>query len=404
MKLATLKKVLGTLVVLMLGLIGYAPAVHADAAFAGEKWVDTLKFNGDLRLRHEDFFNKGVNAVDRHRERFRMRFGATATIQDWTAGMKFASGTGEQVSTNQTFGNSFSEKGLYIDQAYIQWKPQEYVRLTGGRMPNPIWRTYSSDVMWDNDLNPEGYAQQVELPAGDRLSVYGNFMQLPINEISGSNGDPWVFGNQLGASFKFDEDTRVKLGIADYMFINERKNVFLSTTAADSAVIQEANTRVAGSAQLAAPFNIVDVTAELAFHVLSLPMALQGDYVKNVAQGNALINAANANGQNEGYQIGAIIGKAKNQGTWEFAYFRKYLEANATISDWADSDFGNGGTNRKGHIMWLAYAIRDYLTISGKYFITTKVNNQISSTAPFGAANNNFGDINRFQLDVVLKF
>jgi hypothetical protein len=389
--------------VLWLGL-GIIGQVFADTAFVGEKATDQLKFGGDLRVRHEDFFNKGVNAVDRHRERFRLRFGVTGQLQDFTAGFKIASGTGEQTSTNQTFGNAFNQKGLYIDQAYVQWKALESLKLTGGRMPNPIWRTYSSDVMWDGDINPEGYAEQLTLPAGDRLSLFANFAQLPINESSSSNGDPWVFAHQIGANTKLAEDTTARFGITYYGFINERKGVFLSTAAADSANIQEANTRVAGSAQLASAFQIIDLTAELATHVGPLPLSVQGDYVKNMAPGNALLAAAKANGQTQGYQVGFVVGKAKTQGNWEFAYFRKWLQANATISDWADSDFGNGGTNRKGHIFWLAYAVRDYVTVQGKYFITSKLNPELNSSTPFGATHNNFGDINRFQADVVVKF
>lgn len=400
----TLGKALGALGVVWLGVAATAPAVWADAAFAGEKWVDTIKFNGDLRIRHEDFFNKGVNAIDRHRERFRMRFGVTGTIQDFTAGLRLASGTGEQVSTNQTFGNAWNEKGLYIDQAYVQWKVRDALRLTAGRMPNPIWRALSSDMMWDADVNPEGYAQQLEFPAGDRLSVFANLIQAPINEISGSNADPWLFGNQIGAGVKVTDDIRWKFAVADYAFLNERKSVLLSTSAADSPNIQEANTRVPGSAQLAAAFHIVNFTTELGFRFLSLPMTAQADFVRNVARGNPLLDAANASGQNEGYQYGLVVGKAKTAGTWEVAYFRKWLQANAVISDWSDSDFGNGGTNRQGHIFWLAYAIRDYLTLSGKYYITRKLNPQISSSAPFGAATDSFSDVNRFQLDLVLKF
>lgn len=391
------------LLALCLGM-GLTPRVSADAAFEGEKTTDKLKFGGDIRIRHEDFFNKGVNAVDRHRERFRLRFGVTGQIQDFTAGLKLASGTGEQTSTNQTFTNSANQKAVYIDQAYLQWKAHEYVKLTGGRMPNPIWRTYSSDVVWDNDLNPEGYAEQIELPAGDRLTLFANFAQLPINEISGSNGDPWGFANQIGLGVKLTEDTSFRFGASYYGFINERKNVLVSTTVVDSPVIQEANTRVAGSAQLASAFKIVDFTSELATHIGPLPLSLQGDFVRNMAPGNNLLEAQRANGQVSAYQFGAIIGKAKTQGTWEVAYFRKWVQANATLSDWADSDFGNGGTNRQGHIMWLAYAVRDYLTIQGKYFITRKLNPQLSSSAPFGTSNNNFSDINRFQADVVLKF
>ncbi len=367
------------------------------------KTTDKLVFGGDIRVRHESFFNKTRGVTDRHRERFRLRFGATASIQDFLVGLKLASGTGEQVSTNQTFGNAFNEKGIYIDQAYLQWKAHEYARVFGGRMPNPFWGTYASDLVWDKDVNPEGYAQQIEIPAGEMFSFFGNFAQLPINEISGSSQDPWVFGNQVGTTVRLGEDAKVKFGVTYYSFLHERQNVFLSTAAADSPNIQEANTRVAGSARLASAFQIMHYTMETTFHALSLPVSLQGDYVKNVARSNTLETVPN---QRSGYQIGAILGKAKNAGTWEFAYFRKYLEANATISDWADSDFGNGGTNRTGHIMWLAYAPREYVTIQAKYFITKKLNEFISSSAPFTASATTpaYSDINRLQLDLVVKF
>jgi hypothetical protein len=410
MKHVTLARALGAVAALWLGLTGFAPKVWADAALAGEKWTDSIKFNGDLRLRHEDFFNKGVNAVDRHRERLRLRFGVTGAIQDFTAGIRFASGTGEQVSTNQTFTNSWSQKGLNIDQAYISWKAQEHIKLTGGKMPNPIWQTYSTDVMWDKDINPEGYAEQFDLAPTDRLSLFANFAQLPINEISGSNGDPWVFGNQIGLGLKITEDTTWRFGTSFYGFINERKNPFLSTTTVsagqfDSAVLQEANTRIAGSDQLAGSFQIWDFTTELATHLGPFPISLQGDFVKNTAKGSDKVPS----GQNMGYQAGVIVGRAKTAGTWEAAYFNKYLEANATISDWADSDFGNGGTNRKGHIMWIGYAIRDYLTVQGKYFITRRLNPLLTTTVASAgsyasSATPSYSDINRFQLDLVLKF
>ncbi len=394
-------KTMLVLAVLTVSFLSVARAAETDVQTS--KTTDKLVFNGDMRVRHESFFNKTRGSVDRHRERYRLRFGATANIQDFLVGLKLATGTGEQVSTNQTFGNAFGEKGIYVDQAYIQWKAHEYAKLTGGRMPNPFWRTYASDIVWDNDINPEGYAQQVEVPVGDTLSFFGNFAQLPINEISGSSKDPWVFGNQIGGSVRLGEDAKIKMGISYYGFINERANVLHSTAAADSTVIQEANTRVAGSAQLASAFKILHYTMEATFHALSVPVSLQGDYVKNAAKSSGLEAVRN---QRSGYQVGAVLGKAKAAGTWEFAYFKKYLEANATISDWADSDFGNGGTNREGHILWLAYAPRDYVTISAKYFLTKKLNEFISSSAPYSASATTpaYSDINRFQLDLVVKF
>lgn len=48
-----------------------------------------------------------------------------------------------------------------------------------------------------------------------------------------------------------------------------------------------------------------------------------------------------------GYQAGVIVGKASDPQSWEAAYFYKLVETDATVADLADSDFGNGGTNRK---------------------------------------------------------
>src|SRR6185295_730131 len=155
-----------------------------------------------MRLRHEAFNNKTAGQKDRDRERFRLRFGAQATIQDFMVGLRLASGTGEQVSTNQTFGNpsgDFSQRAIFIDQAFIAWKAHEYLKFTGGRMPNPFWRTYASDVMWDDDVNPEGYAMQIDAPVGDRLSIFFNSAGMPLFENSAVEADSWMWGNQIGS-------------------------------------------------------------------------------------------------------------------------------------------------------------------------------------------------------------
>ena len=127
------------------------------------------------------------------------------------------------------------------------------------------------------------------------------------------------------------------------------------------------------------------------------------DLIRNVARASGLESVRN---QRTGYQAGFILGQAKAAKTWEFAYFKKYLEANAAISDWVDSDFGNGGTNRTGHIMWLAYAPREYVTIQAKYFLTKKLNEFISSSTPYTASATTpaYSDINRLQMDLIVKF
>lgn len=380
-----------------LGIVAlFTPAVHADAALSGEKWVDTLKFSGDMRIRHEGFYYKqdgtAANTQDRSRERMRIRFGALATMQDWTVGLRLASGTGEQVSTNQTYTNAFSQKGLWIDQAYLQWRAHEYLKLTGGRMPNPIWRTYASDIVWDDDVNPEGYAESVDMPLGDRTAFFANLAQFPLFEAR-ATPDPWMFANQIGTRVKLNEDTRLSMAGSYYGFVNEKSAAF------GAGVQQQGNSRVGATSQLATALQLFHFTGELATHLVSLPVSFQGDFVHNARDSQK----AGSNG----YQTGAVFGKAKDAKTWEFAYFWKYAQFNSSFADLADSDFGNGGLNRKGHIFWIAYAPRDYVQLKAKYFVTETINPFIQSTGLSGATFNgtsNNGNINRFQLDCVVKF
>lgn len=383
------------LATLCIGL-GLSTQAKADATLSGEKWVDTIKFSGDMRVRHEGFYYKqagtAANTQDRNRERFRLRWGATAAIQDWTVGLRLASGTGEQVSTNQTEGAMFNQKQIWIDQAYISWKAHEYVKLTGGRMPNPIWRTYASDIVWDDDVNPEGYAESFDMPAGDRLGLFATFGQFPIFEAR-ATPDPWMFANQLGARIRVTEDTRMTVAGSYYGFVNEKSAAF------GAGSQQQGNSRVGATQQLATSLQLLHFTGEVATHLAALPVSLQGDFVHNAQD----TQKAGSNG----YQTGAIFGKAKDQNTWEVAYFWKYAQFNSSFADLADSDFGNGGLNRKGHILWIAYAPRDYVQLKAKYSITDTINPYIQSTGFSGSTfngNSNNGNINRFQLDCVVKF
>jgi len=388
---------------LLLSLISIAFVSSSALAAAMEGKTGTtnkLTFGGDLRVRHESFFNKTRGQADRHRERFRLRFGVDAAMEKWDLGFGLASGTGEQTSTNQTMGGGFNQKNIYIDYAFATYKPLGWLKMDAGKIKNPFWRLYSSDLVWDSDLNPEGFAQRASTDLNDMISVFGNFAQLTVNEInsgSASDKDPWMFGNQVGVQTKIGGGVRWDFALANYSLMHERTNVLHATSTVDSSVIQGDNRRVAGSTLLNGQYNMMHLTTQLGFQAL-VPVRFQADYVKN-------IHDEKTNGQDMGYQWGFILNSAKNAGGWEFAYFNKYSEAHATLSDFADSDWGNGGTNRKGHIIWLGYSPTDFLTFQGKYFMTKRVDPFIGASAPYNVTTTHTPrDINRFQLDMVVKF
>jgi hypothetical protein len=97
-----------------------------------------------------------------------------------------------------------------------------------------------------------------------------------------------------------------------------------------------------------------------------------GDYVKNLGFNQDKVNAlvgdidpitpgfqAPPKGETKGYQIGMSVGypKIENSGQWKVSFHYKYLEADAVVDAFTDSDFHLGGTNAKGWILGTEFGL-----------------------------------------------
>lgn len=354
--------------------------------------IQQVKLSGDIRLRNDRSHKSGTGTNHRNRNRFRLRFGADVILpEDLTATLRLGSGTGEQVSTNQSFDNLSSQKSLWIDLAVLKWAPQVSesgsVFLQAGRMPNPLWRVYSSDLIWDDDLNPEGLAQGVEwlLPQAG-LTLFANALQMVADEDSNSGKNQWVFSEQAGLETRLPLETRLRLAAA-YHFWSDVNRSSLGTTA-----VNDGNRRTANSASgiLLNRFGVGEATARLSGWAGNVPLALQATLARNlIARGDLSPTAR------DGYQYGLIVGSAKAAGTWEAAAFQKYSQTDVTVADAADSDFGDGGTNQQGQIFWVAYAPTDWMQLKTKYSVVDAIDTQL---VPNDKA------VRRLQLDLSIKF
>ncbi len=91
------------------------------------KWIQTTKFSGDVRIRYQGETKTG--SKHRDRGRFRLRYGFESKPNDqMKVGFRMASGENktsgpEQTSTNQSFTNTFQNKHVWIDQAYVEYSP-----------------------------------------------------------------------------------------------------------------------------------------------------------------------------------------------------------------------------------------------------------------------------------------
>jgi hypothetical protein len=375
-------------------------------------WVESLKLGGDFRGRYEAFFSDNDTFTDRYRWRYRLRFGAVATLKnDLEVGFRLtsseASGTfgGDPISGNTTFNSNASKKFLYIDQAYAKWSPLHTAEWAGtlafGKMENPF---VFSDMIFDQDYTPEGGAVQLAYTVNSQhvLKLIGGAFVLC--ELGADNNDAWMAGSQLRWDAAWNKKVGTSLGVAALAIANAE-----DLNNANVPNVNRGNTRVGAAGVPLYNFNPIVADAALTYTLDSAPLYAGAFPIKLAA--DYLYNPA-AEGDNYGYSVGVTFGKSGKKKTWEASYTWKYLGSDAWYEEVVDSDFGafyeapqpnsgmtagayGSGTNTKGHIVKVAYSPYDSLTLSVKWFRTELIN-----AVPAGSESM----MNRLQVDAVLKF
>lgn len=334
----------------------------------GGGWLNTVKWKGDMRLRHET--QKREPATDRNRQRFRLRFGFTAKPADpIEIGVRLASGaSGDPTSTNQSFTDTFDKKPIFIDLAYAKYAPMDWLSLVGGKMENPFF-TVGEGMVWDGDVTPEGAAVQLQskdpLPGLDRLLSVKPFLNagaFAVEEISGDYGDPGLFGFQGGAEIGLPMEMKLTTGGGYYEMTGIEGRRTSDITAAPGGNTTQG---AAAAAVFMHDYDMVTFTNKLGLpKVLGQPVSLRGDYVHNTG----------AKEDNSGWMAGLDVGKVTDRfGSWQAGYAYKRLEPDATFGAITDSDFGTGGTNHKGHILYASMGLSKYASVGLKYFRTDEV-------------------------------
>jgi hypothetical protein len=127
--------------------------------------IKQITFYGDARLRFEYADEKAQSALPTpvgggngndnivERNRYRLRIGADYVMSDnFKAGVELETNTAND-SANQTIGSAYDKAAINVGLVYLQWKPVDWLTLTGGKQRNPL---YTTDLVWDPDINPEG--------------------------------------------------------------------------------------------------------------------------------------------------------------------------------------------------------------------------------------------------------
>jgi Putative porin len=404
----------------------------ADQALKSS-WAQRISFNGDMRLRYEsiafdednypDFRDPAnpdtlVNSTeDRQRYRARVRLGLKATLIDprdvnvgkVEAAVRLTTGnSSDPVSTNETLGDDFNKDGIVLDRYYLKWtyKPElpiwgriPQISLSGGRMPNP-W--FSSDLVWDDDLNFEGFVLNLRT---DTLDENGWYIFLtggafPLQELELNDEDKWLYGAQLGLAVKPFYGLNITLGAAYYDYRNitgtpdmvglpgytapnvpNQSSPLYQQKGNTLMFIDEANSRTA----LAADYDIVDITTEIDMdYFFPVHVILGGTYATNVGFDQAAVNRrASANlstarvvdEETEAYQVGLKVGYPTigDFGEWNVFYQYKYIEADAVLDAFNDSDFHLGGTNCKGWLAGLEFGLFHNVWLRSRWITSDEI-------------------------------
>jgi hypothetical protein len=371
---------------------------------------------------------------NRQRARLRARLGMEADLSEgFWAGLKIGTGdSNSPVSFNQTLGGSggnFSNYAIWLDRAYIRYDRWHDLVFNVGRFDNPFFSP--TDLVYHRDLGFDGFAVQAKhefMPGFTPFAVAGVFPLFNTDFNASSNQlikfpshDKWMFGAQVGGGFSLAPEIEQRYGIAFYDFRKAQGQLSspcIVVTSADPcdtdltrpSFAQKGNTYMAlrniiadaansfGAINqfqffgLASQFRPLVFSGQIDFtHFNPVHVVLDGDYVWNTAFNRADIAAKvranpipagptdpNTNayvGGNLGWLARLTVGdrELKQLGDWNVHVGYKWLDSDAVIDAFADSDFGLGGTNLKGYFFGANLAVAANVWLSARWMSANQV-------------------------------
>jgi hypothetical protein len=399
-------------------------------------WAQRIRFGGDIRLRYQGDLYDNNNGLlfdynkliekptelqlqnttnNRERFRYRARLGMLASITDpqrteagqFDVGVRVSTGNEKDpVSTNDTFGDYYNKDGVVFDQVYLRyvykasdavafdWIPQ--LTVVGGRAPNPFFYT---DLVWDHDVNPEGLALTILTDTREEARLRGFLTAgaFPLQEVELNSNDKWLYGVQVGLDAKPVSDLAAKMGLAYYDYRNTVGKANQPTAPGENnwtapLFLQKGNTlfninsNIAGGGVLpglATDYNLVNLTAQLDYsrwhpiHVI-----LTGDYVQNVGYSKSQVKKKtgepDVDRQTQGFMTGIQVGYPNivNFAEWNVMLAYKYLEADAVMDAFTDSDFHAGGTNAKGWILGAGFGLYHNVWLTARWMTADEVSGE----------------------------
>lgn len=385
-----------------------------DFKFKVNKAVKSIELFGDARIRYEYREAQSIfsDTYARERYRYRLRVGIKSEFTDhFYGGVRIEPSTSQR-SALGTFGDDPGPWGkgndrINIGQLYLGWKPNDWFNMEAGRIANPI---YSSILVWDSDICPEGLTEKFKYSVGDfeLFATFGQFLYDdgdPENPFgNGAIGkDSYMFAWQLGANYKINKSMSIQIAPALYTYTGggDYDKVYDPASGADSSIND---------------LLILDIPAEFNFKAFNLPCKLFGQVALNLEASDRAAAARTVNplaysaagDENLAYQFGLSIGKSGKKGMWDARVFWQHTELFSLDPNLVDSDYFNGFLNFEGIGVSVNYSITDNIFLTLSYGYGDRINKKLTTGS--GLDLGNFGGtytgnrMNLIQADLNWKF
>jgi hypothetical protein len=301
--------------------------------------IKSVELFGDLRVRYEyRQANVPDGRIELDRGRYEVRLGLRGeAFDDFYYGLRLDTAANGR-SPWVTFGTSSSgipyqgpygksTAGINVGQVYIGWKPANWFDFTIGKMPQPL---YTTPMVWDTDLNPEGAAEKFRYTVGeaDFFATFGQFLYQDANPTYASSGlginglgqrttPVFQLAWQGGVNYHFTTNVSAKFAATLYQYVGTQTNVspfFGDPFVGEGAFTGEGtlnpingasgfgtSSTLLGNSSLGFPNNqvglnhllVLEIPAELKFKIRSFNARLFGDFAYNLEGNQRAEEAAN---------------------------------------------------------------------------------------------------------------
>lgn len=363
--------------------------------------------------------------------------------------------TTNPVSNNQTIGTSFNKPSLVMDRAYIRYAPVKGLVVDIGRTPNLfstgtdlIWdRDLSFDGIGLRYRHAFAGEDALRFATGF-FSVENTDPNFPSNSIVKNEGqNKWMFGSQIDLRSSVLDDQLFRLGFGFFKFIEVQGERSSPCNAPSASVpcdtddtrpgfMQKGNTVFQiRNTQLANPgdpdFQFFGLSSGFGVMALSFTwdMPLGGglrlgadfDAARNLELKEDELRARSTDplqnnnppdnnrracptpaspisdcpwdGGGDAWQAQLRVGNplVRQRNDWQMSLGYRYVESDAVLDAFTDSDFHLGGTNAEGYYLGGNWAFSRSAVLGSRYFGAKEISSQRFA-------------VDVWQIDVTVKF